>query len=139
MCENIVKLQYQEKEIYLVKTAHVSKTSVEDVRKCIGETDPDSICIELDEQRYASLEDPEKWRNTDIIKVIKEKQVGYLMVNLILSSFQRKIAKTLGSRTGGEMSEGMLLSADVAHKEDEPEEIRLILVDGDIVPGSRFR
>ena len=94
MSENIVKLEYQDKEIYLVKTAHVSKTSVEDVRSCIEEIQPDAICIELDEQRYASLEDPDKWRNTDIIEIIKQKQVGFLMVNRILSSFQRKIAKS---------------------------------------------
>ena len=83
MRENIVELQYGDKQIYLVKTAHVSKTSVEDVRACVEEVDPDSICIELDEQRYQKLKDPEAWRETDIVKVIKEKQVGYLIVNLI--------------------------------------------------------
>ena len=41
MCENIVKLNYQDKQIYLVKTAHVSKSSVEDVERCIDEVDPD--------------------------------------------------------------------------------------------------
>ena len=49
------------------------------------------------------------------------------------------VANLKPAKLRGEMSEGMLLSADVAHKEDEPEEIRLILVDGDITPGSRFR
>ena len=28
MCENIVKLNYQDKQIYLVKTAHVSKVQL---------------------------------------------------------------------------------------------------------------
>ena len=32
MHENVVKLDYKGKEIYLVKTAHVSKNSVEDVK-----------------------------------------------------------------------------------------------------------
>ena len=32
MNENIVKINYLDKEIYLVKTAHVSKMSVEDVK-----------------------------------------------------------------------------------------------------------
>lgn len=112
MRENIVELQYGDKQIYLVKTAHVSKTSVEDVRACVEEVDPDSICIELDEQRYQKLKDPEAWRETDIVKVIKEKQVGYLMVNLILSSFQRRMAKSLDSKTGGEMIEGIKLSEE---------------------------
>ena len=45
MNENIIKITYQDKEIYLVKTAHVSKSSVEDVLACYEEVKPDSICI----------------------------------------------------------------------------------------------
>lgn len=107
MNENIVKLDYQDKQIYLVKTAHVSKNSIEDVKTCIEEVNPDSICIELDEQRYKRLESPDDWRNTDLSKIIKDKQVGFLMANLILSSFQKRMAKSLGSTTGGEMIEGI--------------------------------
>ena len=107
MNENIVKLDYQDKHIYLVKTAHVSKNSIEDVKTCIEEVNPDSICIELDEQRYKRLESPDDWRNTDLSKIIKDKQVGFLMANLILSSFQKRMAKSLGSTTGGEMIEGI--------------------------------
>ncbi len=112
MRENIVKLKYQDKDIYLVRTAHVSKDSVKDVRDCIEEVDPDSICIELDAQRYEKLENPEQWRETDIVKVIKNKQVGFLMVNVILSSFQRRLARSLGSDTGGEMMEAIRLSKE---------------------------
>ena len=112
MCENIVKLNYGDKEIYLVKTAHVSKSSIEDVDKCVDEVDPDSICIELDEQRFEKLKNPEKWRETDLVKVIKDKQVGFLLVNVILSSFQKKMAKSLGSQTGGEMIEGIKLAEE---------------------------
>ena len=112
MCENIVRLEYQDKEIYLVKTAHVSKTSIEDVDRCVEEVNPDSICIELDSQRYEKMENPEQWRDTDIVKIIKEKQVGFLMVNVILSSFQKRLAKSLGSTTGGEMLEGIKLSKE---------------------------
>ena len=45
MNENIVKLNYKDKEIYLVKTAHVSKNSINDVKECIGEVKPDAIRI----------------------------------------------------------------------------------------------
>ena len=112
MRENIVELLCGDKQIYLVKTAHVSKTSIEDVDACFEEVKPDSICIELDEQRYQKLENPEAWRETDIVKIIKDKQVGFLMVNVILSSFQRRMAKSLGSTTGGEMMEGIKLSKE---------------------------
>lgn len=112
MRENIVELLCGDKQIYLVKTAHVSKTSIEDVDACFEDVKPDSICIELDEQRYQKLENPEAWRETDIVKIIKDKQVGFLMVNVILSSFQRRMAKSLGSTTGGEMMEGIKLSKE---------------------------
>ena len=55
MNENIVKTTYKDKEIYLVKTAHVSKNSVADVDECVSEVKPDTICIELDKDRYNTL------------------------------------------------------------------------------------
>lgn len=112
MNENIVKIDYKDKEIYLVKTAHVSKSSVQDVEECINEVNPDSICIELDKDRYNKLTQPEKWRDTDIVKVIKDKQVGFLLVNVILSSFQKRMAKTMDSSTGAEMMAGIRLSKE---------------------------
>ena len=107
MNENIVKLNYQDKEIYLVKTAHVSKNSINDVKECIEEVKPDAICIELDEDRYKKISDPDKWSDTDIVKVIKEKKVGFLLVNLILASFQRRMAINMDSNSGAEMLEGI--------------------------------
>ena len=124
MRENIIKLDYQDKEIYLVKTAHVSKTSIEDVDECVNEINPDSICIELDAQRYDRLKNPNKWRETDIVEVIKKKQVGFLLVNTILASFQKRMAKSLGTNSGGEMMEGIKLS--------EERNINLVLADRSI-------
>ena len=112
MSENIVKLNYQGKEIYLVKTAHVSKNSIEDVDLAFNEINPDSICIELDKARYESINNKDKWRDQDISKVIKEGRVGLLLVNIILSSFQRRMAKSLDTDTGGEMMEGIKLAND---------------------------
>ena len=112
MNENIIRTGYKDKEIYLVKTAHVSKNSVEDVRECFHEADPDAVCIELDAQRLSSIENKDAWRNTDLIEVIKKKQVAYLLVNTILSSFQRRMAKQMDSSSGAEMVEGIKLSRE---------------------------
>ena len=113
MNENIVKVNYKDKEIYLVKTAHVSKNSINDVRECVDEVKPDAICIELDEDRFKKLNEPDKWRETDIIKIIKEKKVGFLLVNIILSSFQRRMAKNMDTSSGGEMLEGIKASKEL--------------------------
>ena len=112
MNENIVKLNYKDKEIYLLKTAHVSKNSVEDVDEAFNEINPDSICIELDKARFDSISNKDNWRNQDISKVIKEGKVGLLLVNIILSSFQKRMAKSLDSNNGGEMMEGIKLSKE---------------------------
>ena len=124
MNDNIVKLEYQKKEIYLVKTAHVSRKSVEDVKECIEEVQPDAICVELDQDRYNKLKEPEKWRDTDIVKVIKEKQVGFLLVNVILSSFQKRIAKSMDSTSGAEMKTAMEIA--------EEKQIPLVMADRSI-------
>ena len=107
MEENIEKLTYLDKTIYLVKTAHVSKNSVEDVNEIIDKVHPDAICIELDEDRLNNFNNADRWRNTDIVTIIKEKRVGLLMVNVILSSFQKRMAAKLDTRSGGEMLAGI--------------------------------
>ena len=47
MEDNVVKLEYQGKEIILIPTAHVSKQSAELVRKVINEEKPESIVLNL--------------------------------------------------------------------------------------------
>lgn len=107
MDENIISLDYKDKKIILIATAHVSKQSVELVKKVINEEQPDSICIELDEQRYQNIQNPKAWENTDIIKVIKSKKTGFLLANLVLSSYQKRIAKKLSTNVGQEMIQGI--------------------------------
>lgn len=110
MSPNVVKTLYQGKEIYLIKTAHVSKNSIQDVIETCNEIKPDTICIELDAERYETLTNKDAWRDQDIIKIIKEKKVAFLLVNIILSSFQRRMAKQMDSKTGGEMLEGIRIA-----------------------------
>ncbi len=103
----LIEIEYQGKTITLIPTAHVSKESAELTRETIDAIKPDSICIELDNDRYNSLIDPVNYRNTDISKIIKEKKVFMMLVNVILSNFQKKIAQQLGSKSGQEMLVGI--------------------------------
>ncbi len=107
MNTNITKLEFQEKEIILIATAHVSRESAMLVKQVIEDERPDSVCIELDEDRYSNIQNPKAWENTDIVKVIKTKRVGFLLANLALSSYQKKIAKKLEVPVGGEMIQGI--------------------------------
>lgn len=111
--DNVKRLKYQDKEIILIATAHVSKESAELVKRVIEEEHPDSICIELDADRYQNLQNPKAWENTDIVKVIKSKKIGFLIANLFLGSYQKKIAKKLNTTVGGEMLQGIESSKEI--------------------------
>lgn len=124
MESNLIRLKYNNKEIILIPTAHVSVESANLVKETIEKENPDSICIELDEDRYKNLKNPNSWKNTNIIDVIKQKKVVLLIANLILSSYQRNIAKKLKTNPGQEMMEGM--------KASEKYGINLVLADRNI-------
>lgn len=100
---NVDYLTVKGKEIILVGTAHVSKESVELVSSVIDKERPNTVCVELCDSRYQSIRNKKKWLETDIIKVIKEKKAFLLLSNLLLASFQRRIANKLDVQPGQEM------------------------------------
>ncbi len=91
------------KMVRLIGTAHVSKESAEFVQKTILEENPDTVCVELCDKRLESIEDKDRWRNMDIIKIIREKKASLLFINLILAAFQKRIAKKFDIQPGQEM------------------------------------
>ncbi|MCK5313290.1 MAG: TraB/GumN family protein [Desulfobacteraceae bacterium] len=101
--KNIHTILYNDKIIKLIGTAHVSKESAEFVEKIILEERPDTVCVELCNTRLDSIKDKDKWRNMDIIKIIREKKALLLFMNLILASFQKRIAKKFDIQPGQEM------------------------------------
>ncbi|MBT2640536.1 TraB/GumN family protein [Bacillus sp. ISL-39] len=105
--ENITRIEMNGKEYILIGTAHVSKHSAEQVKEVIEAERPDSVCVELDEQRYQTITEGSKWQEMDIIQVIKEKRASLLLMNLAISSFQNRMAKELGIKAGQEMIQGI--------------------------------
>ncbi|OQX24392.1 MAG: conjugal transfer protein TraB [Desulfobacteraceae bacterium IS3] len=101
--KNIDRLYIEDKEIILVGTAHVSKESTELVSAVIEAEKPDTVCVELCESRYQAIRQNDRWKDMDIIKVIKEKKSFLLLSNLLLASFQKRIAEKLEVKPGEEM------------------------------------
>jgi pheromone shutdown-related protein TraB len=99
----IHRLTCDDKEILLVGTAHVSKQSVELVQSVIEQEKPDTVCVELCAGRFQTLRQNENWQQMDIVRVIKEKKAFLLFSNLILASFQKRLAAKLDIRPGQEM------------------------------------
>lgn len=105
--DNITRIHLDGKEYILIGTAHVSKHSAEQVKEVIEAEKPDAVCVELDKQRYQSITDGNKWKEMDIIQVIKEKKASLLLMNLAISSFQNRMADQFGIKAGQEMIQGI--------------------------------
>jgi len=101
--EHTHRLTYEDKEVSLIGTAHVSRESAEQVTHVIEEEKPDTVCVELCTSRYESITQKKKWQETELIKVIKEKKAFVLLSNLMLAYFQKRIGRKLGIKPGEEM------------------------------------
>jgi pheromone shutdown-related protein TraB len=103
MNDNCVCLNLAGREIILIGTAHVSRESIEEVRRVIREEKPGRVCVELDQGRYGSISQKENWEKLDVIKILKEGKGFLLIANLVLSGFQRRLGNELGVKPGEEM------------------------------------
>ena len=72
-------LEYKDKHVSLVGTAHVSQESARLVAEVIAQQQPDTVCIELCASRYQSIRQKDHWQNMDIVRVIKEKKSFLLL------------------------------------------------------------
>ena len=93
------------REFVIVGTAHISRESADLVREVIEREQPDSVCIELDSQRYEALSQKARWEALDLKQVIRDKQLAALLANLVLASYQKKLGGALGVAPGTELLE----------------------------------
>jgi len=121
---DLKRLSSNGREILLLGTAHISQSSVDAVKELIPQEQPDTVCIELDAQRFRSMQQKNRWESLNILQVIKKGQLPYLMTNLALSAFQKRMGLQTGVQPGAEMA----AAAETAEKENIPVE----LIDRDI-------
>ena len=98
---------------YVVGTAHISEKSVREVRETIEAVRPDSVCVELCDTRYKALQDGDRWKKLDIFQVLKQKKVLFVLANLALSAYQRRLGEKLGVKPGSELIEAVKAADDV--------------------------
>ncbi len=113
MSQTEKRLVLNGREIILLGTAHISQESINQVTASIKEEKPDCVAIELDEQRYASMKNPESWRNLDIVKVLKSGQGFVLLANLVLASFQKRMGADVGVKPGEEMGAAIAVAEEM--------------------------
>lgn len=122
--EEVEVLELGGRRLVLVGTAHVSQASVELVRAVIDRERPDVVCVELDERRLEALLHKKRWETLDLREVIKKRQLATLLVNLVLSSYQKRLGDKLGVTPGSEL----LAAVEVARARG----VRVELCDRDV-------
>ncbi len=103
--QDVRRVMVDDKEIILVGTAHISRDSVETVRRVIESEMPDTVCVELDPQRHQALKDGNRWQSLNLIQVIRKGQGPFLLANLALASFQKRMGLSTGVKPGAELAE----------------------------------
>lgn len=96
-------LTVDDTEVTLLGTAHVSRHSVDDVRRALATGDYDAVAVELCRPRYQRLTDTDDWGETDLFRIIRSGRGGMVAAQLALSAYQKRLADQLDVEPGGEM------------------------------------
>ena len=105
--ETVTILRDGDRTFYIVGTAHISDESVQEVNRIIEAVRPDVVAVELCEARHKALVEENRWRNLDIFKVIVEGKTLFLLANLAIGAYQRRLGHDLGVKPGAEMVAAM--------------------------------
>lgn len=112
MISETITFIHDDKTITLIPTAHVSLASVELVKQTLSSQPFDAIFVELDHKRLHAMKHPQDFSTLDLMSVFKRKEVGSLLMHLLLASFQKKIASNLDVPLGAEMKAAVDIASE---------------------------
>lgn len=102
-----VRVEAHGKVFHLVGTAHISRKSVEEVREAVECLNPDCVCVELDAERLEALKNPNRWDKLNLGEAIRKGRGPFLMANLAMAAFQKKLGLATGVKPGEELAEAV--------------------------------
>jgi pheromone shutdown-related protein TraB len=111
--QNLHRIEFEGgKVLYLIGTAHVSGESVQLVENTINEYSPDTVAVELDENRLEVLKNRKRYEETDIFEIFRKGKVLFFSVQLMLTSYQKKIAEKTGVAPGTEFKKAVQMAEE---------------------------
>ena len=120
----IKQLNGTDQDIIIVGVENLDRRSGREAEQLIESGWPDIVCLDLDTTRAKILEDQDHWESLTINTVIKEKLLTALMLNLLVSSYQRKFENPSNAMPGDEIFASMKLAVEWC--------IPVLLVDRDL-------
>jgi len=108
----------------ILGTAHVSKASADAVQELIDTQGFDAVAIELDQNRFNSITNPDSVAQLDLFQVIRQGRAGMVAASLALGAFQQRIAEQFDIEPGQEMRVAIQAAKQAA--------LPILLIDRDI-------
>ncbi|MCI0667886.1 MAG: TraB/GumN family protein [Methylococcaceae bacterium] len=121
---NLRAIEFQGKYITLLGTAHVSKSSVEDVEGQLSRNHFDAVAVELCPNRHKALQNPDSLAKMDLFQVLRENKTTMVLANLALGAYQQRIADEIGIDPGAEMKAAVRIGQEM--------KIPVLLIDREI-------
>ncbi len=99
----IREIQLGETKITLLGTAHVSRTSAEEVEALLDSKQYEAVAIELCPSRFDALNNPDRLAELDLMQVVRQGKAAMVMANLAMAAYQQRLGEQLGIEPGAEM------------------------------------
>jgi pheromone shutdown-related protein TraB len=96
-------VQYGERYITVLGTAHVSRASAEKVSELLASGEFDAVAVELCVGRHKKMTQPDSMAEMDLFQALKRGQAATVAASLALGAFQQRTAEQLGIEPGAEM------------------------------------
>lgn len=122
--EPVVEIELGECRLTLVGTAHVSRASVEAVRRQFMADSFDGVAVELCHHRYQALLAPDAQQDWDLLTILRNGRGAMAIASLALAAYQRRIADQFGIEPGAEQTQAITLAQDAG--------LPVLLIDRDI-------
>jgi pheromone shutdown-related protein TraB len=89
--------------ITLLGTAHVSRSSAEQVAAELDSKAYQAVAIELCPSRFDALNNPDRLAQLDLMQVLRQGKAAMVMANLAMAAYQQRLGEQLGIEPGAEM------------------------------------
>ena len=89
--------------VTLLGTAHVSRSSAEQVAAELDSKAYQAVAIELCPSRFDALNNPDRLAQLDLMQVLRQGKASMVMANLAMAAYQQRLGEQLGIEPGAEM------------------------------------
>ena len=118
------EVHHADTTITLLGTAHVSRTSAEQVARELDSKAYQAVAIELCPSRFEALNNPDALANLDLMQVVRQGKASMVMANLAMAAYQQRLGDQLGIEPGAEMR--------MAVEQAEVHDLPVVLIDREI-------